>query len=142
MITNKKITVAFIVFFLIYTLPELFFENAMLYLSGGVIGGTISEILKSSSGRPSNVLVFAIWAIVLVGLVLLFFRLQYKPIKYLILLIIAFFLYIVDNLLGVVPIFEMQSEQSALIVKYVIMGLSILLKSTALTWLYFRENKQ
>lgn len=142
MITNKKVAAAFIVFLLIYTLPELFFENAILYLSGGVIGGTISEILKSSLGRPSNVFVFAIWFIVLVGLGLLFIRLQYKPIKYLILLVIAFFLYIIDNLLAVVPIFEMQSEQSALIVKYVVMGLSILLKSTALTWLYFIGNKQ
>lgn len=142
MITNKKDAVVFIVFLLIYTLPELFFDNAMLYLSGGVIGGTISENFKSSSGRPSNVLIFAIWAIVIVGLVLLFIILRYNPIKYLILLIIAFFLYIIDNLFALVPIFEMQSERSALIVKYVVIGLIILLKSTVMTWLYFRGNKQ
>lgn len=142
MITNRKVTGALIIFLLIYILPELFFENAMLYLSGGVVGGTISEILRGSSGKPSNVLVFAIWAIVLVGLILLFVRLQYKPIKYLILLIIAFFLYIVDNLLGVVSIFETESQQSALIVKYVVIGLSILLKSTALTWLYWKGSKR
>ena len=141
MIKNKKVAVVFIAFLLIYTLPELFFENAMLYLSGGVIGGIISEILKGSSRKSSNILVFAIWAILLVGLLLLFIRLRYKPIKYLILLIITFFLYIIDNQLGVVTILEMQNEQGALIVKYVIMILSILFKSTALTWLYFSGKK-
>lgn len=142
MITNNKGLVVFIVFLLIYIFPELFFENAMLYLSGGVIGGAISEVLKSFSGRASTLMVFAIWTIVLVGLEFLFFRLRYKSTKYLILPIIAFFLYIIDNLFGLVPIFEMQSEQSALLVKYLVMSLSILLKSTALTWLYFRGNMQ
>ncbi|MDB5232743.1 MAG: hypothetical protein JWN76_3548 [Chitinophagaceae bacterium] len=138
MITNRNTVL--IIFLLLYILPELFFENAMVYLSG-VIGGTISEIFRGSSERPSNVLVFVVWAILLIGLVLLFVRVQYKPVKYLILLLIAFFLYIVDNLLAVVPIFETQSKQSALIVKYVVMVLSILIKSAVLTWVYWKGNR-
>lgn len=131
---NKMVTRKFIFIFIasitIYIFPELFFENALLYLSGGIIGGTLSEIFKEASEGINTFLVFFIWIIFLLVLVVLFFRLRNKPIKYLILLLIAFFLYIIDNLLAFIPIYEMESS---VIAYRLYLSLSILLKSFILS---------
>jgi hypothetical protein len=142
MITNKKYIVAFIIIFLIYAIPEFFFENAMLYLSGGILGGTISEIIGRQSGTPHYVFVFAIWAILLSGVILFFIWLQYKPLKYLVLIVIAFLLYLIDNLFSILPIFETKSIQSALAIKYGVMCLLVLFKSIILTRLYCKGFKK
>jgi hypothetical protein len=141
MITNRKFTVAFSICFLLYLLPEIFASEAMLYITGGVIGGTIGEIFKGVAETLNTVLIFAIWSILLIGLIILYFKVQYKSLKLLILLLIAFFLYIVDNLLAIIPFSETQMQQKALIIKIVVVGLSISIKSLLLSWTYYKGNK-
>jgi hypothetical protein len=141
MITNRKFTVAFSICFLLYLLPEIFASEAMLYITGGVIGGTIGEIFKGVAETLNTVLIFAIWSILLIGLIILYFKVQYKSLKLLILLLIAFFLYIVDNLFAIIPFSETQIQQKALIIKIVVVGLSISIKSLLLSWTYYKGNK-
>lgn len=138
MITNKRFIRILGVCSLIYLLPELLFNQAMLYLSGGLIGGTITEIFKDTLESPSVFLVFAIWVALLVGLVFLFFKLNYKPIKFFVLLIIAFFLYIIDNLLVFIPIFGKLEKSTAIIVSYIITVVSVLIKSIILALIYYK----
>ena len=99
---SKKFLLILAVLTVLYLLLELFFENAMVYISGGIIGGTISELFKSVPVPEgvNTLLVFLIWAILLFCLVILFHRLRHNPLKYLVLLLVAFFLYIIDNSLA------------------------------------------
>ncbi len=115
----------------LYLLPELFFENAMVYISGGIIGGTISEVFKSVSEGVNTFLVFLIWTILLFSLVVLFLRLRSKTIKYLVLLFVAFFLYIIDNSLAFI------SYDIATDYYLIIYGIRILSKSLILSIIVF-----
>lgn len=141
MITNRKFTVAFSICFLLYLLPEIFASEAMLYITGGVIGGTIGELFKGVSETLNTIFVFVIWSILLIGLLILYFKVKYKSLKILILLLIAFFLYIVDNLLAFIPFSETLVQEKALIIKIVVVGLSISIKTLILSWTYYKGNK-
>ncbi len=74
-----KFSLVLVISFLLYLIPELLFRNTMLYLSGGIIGGTISEVFKNVSDKSQTFITFLIWIIMLIGFVFLFFRLNYKP---------------------------------------------------------------
>ena len=96
MIKNKFLLI-FAIVFLIYLVPEIFFESTMLYITGGIIGGSIYEVLKYFVKAPSYYLVFSIWILILIGTTIsLFYRLINKPLKYLTLIIITALLYIID----------------------------------------------
>jgi hypothetical protein len=140
MMKKKNFSVVFLISFLGYLLPELFFEDSMLYISGGVIGGTILEVFKSIAHKSSYSLVFLVWIALLCGLILLYFHFKYKPTKYFGLLIIAFFLYVVDNIAAFIPIFENGNTQKAIVVNYLVIVLVILLKSIALAWIYCQRE--
>lgn len=141
MITNRKYSVAFAISFLLYLLPEMFASNAMLYVSGGVIGGTIDELFKGVSETLRTIFVLVIWSMLLIGLLVSYFKVKYKRLKILMLLLIAFTLYIVDNLLAFIPFLETQEQEKALLIKYVVVGLSISTKCIILSWTYYKGNK-
>lgn len=136
MITNRKFIVAFIICFFLYLLPEIFVNDALLFLSGGVIAGSISELLKIDN----NVLVFSIWIILICVLVFGCLTIKLKWLKYLLLIIIAFSLNIIDNIFAFIPIFDIQNKELAIFISYVVMFIEILLKSLALSWIYYKEN--
>lgn len=78
---TKRFLTILAISLVIYFLPEYFFENAMLYIVLGSVGGTLKEIFKIFGGKPSDILVFSVWVVLLIGVVLLHYRLQYKEIK-------------------------------------------------------------
>lgn len=80
----------------IYAIPELLFDEAMLYISGGVIGGSILEIFKFFSIELKDSLMILIWVFLLVGIALIFLRVNNKLIKYLLIVVLTFFLYVFD----------------------------------------------
>lgn len=134
MITNRKFTIALGISFFAYLLPEILFSEAMLYISGGVVGGTIQEIFKYFYGKPNDYLVNAVWVLILLAVVFLFYSVRVKPLKYFMILLIAFLLYVVDFIF-----FDMFPDG---IGNYYFMGgIRILLKSLALTWIYYKGFK-
>jgi uncharacterized membrane protein YjjP (DUF1212 family) len=106
---------------LVYLLPEIFFHNAMLYIIGGSVGGTLKEILSAFASKPNDSLVFLIWFVLLVGITVLYYRLQNKPLKYLTVFVVFGLLYVVDFI-----IFEILSNDFQ--GYYLITGISVFLK--------------
>lgn len=139
--TNRFLLVLIVVF-IVYLLPEIFFGNAMLYLSGGIIGGTISEVFKGVSEGFDTFLVFLVWAILLLGLVGLFFYLKYKPVKYLLLLLIAFFLYIIDNLFAFIPYSGTTDPQKVALISNIVIGFLVISKSLILSLIIYFDGKR
>jgi len=137
MIINRKFLITFSICFLLYLLPEVIANDALLYLSGGTIGGTIKQALKINN----EVVIFLIWIVLIVALVVSYFQIKSKWLKFLVLIFIAFALNIIDNLFAFIPIFDMQNKDVAIFISYVIMFIEIALKSLALTWIYYKGNK-
>lgn len=84
---------------LIYILPEVFFENAMLYITGGIIGGSILEILKRFGIEDKDFLGTFIWLFFFVGVTLVFLKLKNRPLKYFTIVTIVFLSYVFDFML-------------------------------------------
>ena len=138
MITNRKFIVAFLICFVLYLLPEIFVNDALLFLSGGVIAGSIGELLKIEN----DVLIFSIWIVLISVLVFSFLTIKLKWLKYLLLILIAFTLNIIDNIFAFIPIFDMQNKDFAIFISYVFMFIEMTLKSLALSWIYYKGNKK
>lgn len=138
MITNKKFILAFIVCFILYLLPEIFINDTLLYLSGGVIAGTISEFLKIDS----NIIIFSIWIILIIALFYLYLTVKFKWLKYIVLALLAFMLNIIDNIFSFIPIFDFKNKDVAIITSYIVAFVEILLKSITLSWIYYKGNKE
>lgn len=134
MITNRKFALALAISFLVYLIPEVFFNEAMLYISGGVVGGTIQETLKYLNIKSSNYLVDFLWVLILIAVVFLFYRVQIKPLKYFTILLIAFLLYVIDFIF-----FEVFPNDIGNY--YFVSGIRILLKSLVLSWIYYKSIK-
>ncbi|WP_282787596.1 hypothetical protein [Flavobacterium croceum] len=138
MITNRKFIIAFLICFVLYLLPEIFVNDALLFLSGGVIAGSIGELLKIEN----NVLIFSIWIVLIGVLVFSYLTIKLKWLKYLLLIAIAFTLNIIDNIFAFIPVFDMQNKDFAIFISYVVMFIEITLKSLALSWIYYKGNKE
>lgn len=93
---KNKIFLILIVSITIYTIPELLFDEAMLYISGGVLGGSIFDIFKLFRIELKDSDMILIWFCLLVGITLIFLIVNNKLIKYFILVILLFFLYVFD----------------------------------------------
>lgn len=137
MITNRKFIIAFLICFVLYLLPEMFVNDALLFLSGGVIAGSIGELLKIEN----NVLIFTIWIFLIGILVFSYLTIKLKWLKYLLLIAIAFTLNIIDNIFAFIPIFDMQNKDFAIFISYVVMFIEILIKSLLLSCIYYKGNK-
>jgi hypothetical protein len=128
----------FVISLIIYTLPEYFFENAMLYIVGGIVGGTIKVLLKHFSENPNDFMTFSIWLILLINITILFFRLKYKPLKYLILIIIATLLYLFDFILLSITTIDSTDIKKI----YSVIAIEILSKSILLSLIIYFGMRQ
>ena len=90
MITNKTL---FIIIVAAYFISDFFFNEAMLYIMGGGILGSLRELSDKKIAMLPSIL---IWVGLLAAFMALFYRLQSKPLKIFILLLIAALLYVVD----------------------------------------------
>ena len=145
MITNKKFTVAFAICFLLYLLPEIFASDAMLYITGGIFGGTISQILKLLSFNSESNLTFIIWGILLLIAIYGCIKARNKAVKYLLLFIVGLLLYLIDFGLFSTVSYDTEIENRIIlnssIKATVFMLFSVFIKTFILSWTYYKGNK-
>jgi len=122
----------------VYFISDYFFEDSMLYIMGGAIGGTIYEISKDLGTSLAPYLINLIWIVLLIGVVVLFFRLRNKPLKYLTLVVIAGLLYVVDFLFFSITDIEITDIAT----RYLSIGIRVLLKSLILTLIVYYGTSQ
>lgn len=131
---TKIFLTIFAISFVIYSLPEYFFEGAMLYIVGGSVGGTLQEFFMIFGGNPSNFLIFSVWVVLLVGVVFLYYRLKNKLVKYFTIVVFVALLYVVDF----VPLFDITD----LTTRYLNMGIRLLSKSLILSLIVYFDWKR
>lgn len=84
--------------YLVFIIPELICRNCLIFIIGGLIGGSISELI-SGLGIEDEILTFSIWILVLILFINILFRLKMKGLLYTIFFVVAILLYVFDLLL-------------------------------------------
>lgn len=130
MITNRKYIVAFLICFIIYLLSDVLLNDAVFYLLGGFFG-TVSKWLGFSK------VFYLVWFVVLFVFVALYLKTKNKTAKVVLLILLWALLHLIDALL-----YEIMPDITSKILKYSHIGLAVLLKSLALSWIYYKGDKQ
>ena len=131
MITNnKRLMVLFVIGMIAYLITDLFFNDAILYLLGGVLG-TLLKPLGLQKGFH------IVWLILLIGIVILYQKINISVLKWVLLILIWILLYLVD-----VALYEILPDITSSATTYLHIVLSVLIKSGLLTWIYYGGNKK
>lgn len=134
---NRNFIIVFTIVFAIYLLPELLFDNAMLYIVGGGIGALLQEVLKIFISSPSNYLVLILWGIILLGFIGMFFWTKRKYIKYVFVLIIVLLLYIIDFVYASTYFYDIYDIQKARFINNLFFITIVFCKSFILSFILY-----
>lgn len=132
----KRVLPIFIASVAVYSILDYVFNNMMLYIMGGVVGGTIGEAFKAIGVKAGIVLICLVWLVLLIGLIVLFYKLNNNVLKYLLIILIAAFLYVIDMAFAGIPYPDADAENIR-VISNVVIGVIILLKSLALSWIIY-----
>lgn len=133
MITNRTLLIFIVA---AYFISDFIFNEAMLYIMGGGILGSLRELTDKEIAMLPSVL---IWVGLLGIFIILFYRLRSKLIKIFILLLIAALLYVVDFIrMELVP-----NNVHTIGARYFVIAISILSKSLLLYFIvHFDQNQK
>lgn len=128
MIKNKKTLIIFLISVITYIISDFFFNDAIYYLVGGVLGYLLKIIgLKS--------IIYFFW----IGLIFLLFITYKKSYNVFLkggtLILLWFLLYIVDAIL-----YQIIPDLSTISIKYSTILVAVFLKSVCLTYTYIKSK--
>lgn len=126
---TKKFIIPFIISLVVYFIIDYFFFQSMLYVLGGVIWGSLDALFGLEISTLFGIL---IGLVILAGFTVLFYRSRSKPLKYLIIIAIAVFLYIIDFI---------RMELVTIQATSIAIGVNVLTKSLALSLIIYFERK-
>jgi|APLak6261672720_1056091.scaffolds.fasta_scaffold16478_2 hypothetical protein len=126
---NKPLIVLFAIGMIAYLITDLFFNDAILYLVGGALGTLLKPV-----GLQKGF--YIVWLIILIGIVVLYQKINSNVLKWALLILIWVLLYLVD-----VALYEILPDITSSAATYLHIGLSVLIKSSLLTWIYYRGKK-
>lgn len=126
--TKNKLVLTFAIFFMGYLLPEIFFNNAMIHIVGGIVGGTINEILEVIYKNPNPSIIFLVWLLILICFIFLSIKFQNVFLSCFFILLVSLLLYIVDTLVAFIPTIEFFGIPRAVYVNYILLTLTIIFK--------------
>ena len=96
MMMSIRFLVIFAVSFAGYFILDYVLSNVMLYLVGGIVGGSINKVFEVIGIKAGNPLIGLVWGVMLIGIILLFYRSRSYVLKCLLVVLIAILLYVVD----------------------------------------------
>lgn len=127
----------FLVSVIVYFVLDYVFSNAMLYIMGGIVGGSIGEVLKAIGINAEIVIICLVWIVLLIGLIVLFYRSSNNVLKYILIAPIAAFLYVIDMCFANILYSDMADTENVIVISSIVIGFLILLKSLILSWVIY-----
>jgi predicted membrane channel-forming protein YqfA (hemolysin III family) len=134
---SSKFLIILAISFAVYFVLDFVLRGAMFFIMSGSILGSLYEL---SGKRIGMLLSTLIWIILLVGIVILFFHTQNKPLQFFLILLIGALLYVVDVVIGQIgEPFMSDSEEIKRIamVGKMLKWAGILIKSVILSWIIY-----
>lgn len=126
----------------VYFVLDYMLNNFMLYVIGGVIGGSISEIFLFFGLNVGMVPVILIWLAILIGVVSIYYRLNRNILKYLTIAVIAVLLYVVDSSIAGIHLPATSEIQRMRLINNLLIGLIIISKSLILSFIISFDKKK
>lgn len=130
---NTKYIIILAVTLVIYFILDVAFKNAALYIISGVVGGSIGEAFKLIGIKAEVVLISLIWVLILTGLVVAFYKLDNNIPKYLLIVLIAGLLYVIDFSIANIPYAETNNTNQVVLISKIVVGFLVLIKSIILS---------
>lgn len=126
---NRPLIVVFCIGMIGYLIADLFFNDGFLYLVGGILGSSLNAI-----GLQKGFCL--VWLLILISIVSLYQKINIEVLKWLLLILIWILLYWIDVIL-----YYVLPDIASSTATYLHIGLSVLIKSGLLSWVYYRANK-
>lgn len=136
---TNRFLVILLVSFTAYFILDFVFKSVMLYIMGGAVGGSISEIFKAFGVKVGIIPIILIWIAILIGVVFLFYQIENKPAKYFVAFLIAALLYVVDMAIGEIATAISNPEEIKNVALYnnIGIGLTVITKSIILSLIIY-----
>lgn len=131
---NNKLPILILIASVFYLLLDLLWHDMFLYLIGGILG----SLLKSSDRQVSLILLVLLWLALLIGAVVGFYKIGNKPLKYIMLVVVAVLLYVVDFIIYNLLPYDIVDAKS----RYLTIGIMVLVKSIILSLIIYFERRQ
>lgn len=136
----RKFLIIFGTSLTLYFVLDIVFKNVMIYIIGGIVGGTIMECFKAIGVKAGIELVSLTWMTILVALSIIFYRFNYKTLIFICAVLISLLLYVFDIYFGEVLYDLIENSRNTLRLNQVIIVFLILFKSTLLSIIvYFKK---
>lgn len=143
MIVAKRFIIPFIISLVVYAVLDFGFKSMMLYVTGGLVGGSISEVFKSVGIKVGVIPINLIWVGLLIGAVALFYRINNKAIKYATLIVIAVLVYVVDMIVSTIPYSFFDSiDKDVTLISNITIGFLVVSKSLIVSFIIHSERKR
>lgn len=133
---NNKLLILIGAIVIYYILVDFIVTDLMLYLAGGIIGGSITEIFNLVGITPSIRIVWIIWLTLLLMLIWILPKTENTYFRYFLIILIAHFLYLIDLIL----VGEVLPENRVLSITYINLAIRIICKSAILILIILRPN--
>lgn len=142
---SREVIIFFTITFVIYILPEIVIEDAMLYIVGGGVLAIMNEVLKLFFLQNSSYAPYLLWLFFLTVMVVVFFKLKNKIKIYLTLIIIGLLLYVIDFWLYDLVSYDSGIREKIILdtdAKAIVFTLiSVVIKSLILSCVYYWRRK-
>ena len=138
---SRKFLIVFIISLIAYSILDFGFQSMMIYIMGGIVAGSIVEIFNVFNITIGVIPTIIIWTILLFGIIFLFRRLSNKFVKYVITILIALLLYVIDMIVNEIgtAIFGPDNIENALLLNSILISLIVLVKSWILTLIIYKD---
>lgn len=137
---TKKFLLVLTVSLFFYLILDYVFDHALLYIVGGIVGGSISEVFKFLGLEIGFLPICLIWTALLVGVVVLFYHVGNKHFKYIAVIVIAALLYIIDTIVAGLPYSDSIDTENITIINNIVIGGLVLSKSLILSLIIYFEK--
>ena len=134
----KKFLIILGISFVIYFILDFVFNNVMLYITGGIIGGTIIAVFKAVGIKAGTFLIGLVWVLLLISIVVLFLRANNIALKYFLIILIVTLLYIIDMFIANIPYSDASNTKAITTTSNMIIGFLILFKSLVLSLIIYK----
>jgi len=126
----KKLYRIFIIFLISYVAVYMLVNEAPLYLVGGAIVASISEL-----PNVSNEIGTMVWGAFILGIVWGYLKVQSKPAKYALIIVLFAMLYIIDLIFAGIVTYDTVNK------RVLVLTISLLIKSSILTFLIYKDKQ-
>ena len=104
---------------------------------GGIVGGTILEVFKIVGIKAGTFLIGLVWALLLIGVVVLFYRTSNVFLKYFLVILIIGLLYVIDMSVANMPYLYTVEIKNITVISNLVIGFLILFKSVILSLIIY-----